>query len=78
MTIRSRGIIIETDSPYVLPHCKDVLPPMLVRRARNSSLILPRVIDEIARLKGVSSEEVERVTAKYAIDLYRLPVSDYM
>ena len=69
-------IVIETDSPYVLPYCKDVLPPKLVRRARNSSLILPRVIDEIARLKGVSSEEVERVTARSAIDLYRLPVSD--
>ena len=69
-------IVIETDSPYVLPACKDVLPPKLVRRARNSSLILPRVIEEIARLKGVSSEEVERMTAKNAIDLYRLPVSD--
>lgn len=69
-------IVIETDSPYVLPYCKDVLPPKLVRRARNSSLILPRVIDEIARLKGVSSEEVERVTARSAINLYRLPVSD--
>ena len=69
-------IVIETDSPYVLPACKDVLPPKLVRRCRYSSLILPRVIEEIARLKGVSAEEVERVTAKNAIDLYRLPVSD--
>ena len=71
-------IVIETDSPYVLPACKDVLPPKLVRRCRNSSLILPRVIDEIARLKGVSSEEVEHMTARNAIDLYRLPVSDNM
>ena len=71
-------IVIETDSPYVLPACKDVLPPKLVRRCRNSSLILPRVIEEIARLQGISSEEVERVTAKNAIDLYRLPVSDNM
>ena len=69
-------ILVETDSPYVLPYCKDVLPPKLVRRCRNSSLILPRVIDEIARLKGISSEEVEWVTAQNAIDLYRLPVSD--
>ena len=69
-------IVIETDSPYVLPACKDVLPPKLVRRCRNSSLILPRVIDEIARLKGISSEEVERATAENAIRLYRLPVSD--
>ena len=69
-------IVIEPDSPYVLPACKDVLPPKLVRRARNSSLILPRVIEEIARLKGVPSEEVEHMTAQSAIDLYRLPVSD--
>ena len=68
--------VIETDSPYVLPYCKDVLPPKLVRRCRNSSLILPRVIDEIARLKGICAEEVERVTAENAIGLYRLPVTD--
>lgn len=66
-------IVVETDSPYVLPHCKDVLPPKLVRRTRNSSLILPRVIDEIAALKGVDPAEVERVTAENAIRLFHLP-----
>ena len=67
------SILVETDSPYVLPYCKDVLPPKLIRRTRNSSLILPRVIDEIARLQGRTPEEVERVTAENAIRLYRLP-----
>lgn len=66
-------IVVETDSPYVLPYCKDVLPPKLVRRTRNSSLILPRVIDEIAAIKGVTPPEVERVTAENAIRLFRLP-----
>ena len=66
-------IVIETDSPYVLPYCKDVLPPKLVRRARNSSLILPRVIEEIAALQGRTAEEVERITAENALRLYRLP-----
>ena len=66
-------IVIETDSPYVLPQCKDVLPPKLVRRVRNSSLILPRVIEEIAALQGRTPEEVERVTAENAIRLYKLP-----
>ena len=65
-------ILVETDSPYVLPYCKDVLPPKLLRRTRNSSLILPRVIGEIARLQGRTPEEVERVTADNAIGLYRL------
>ena len=68
------SIVIETDSPYVLPHCKDVLPPKLVRRMRNSSLVLPRVIREIAAIQGRDPEEVERVTAENAIRLYRLPV----
>lgn len=66
-------IVIETDSPYVLPYCKDVLPPKLVRRTKNSSLILPRVIDEIAALKGIGREEVERITAENAIRLFALP-----
>ena len=65
-------ILIETDSPYVLPYCKDVLPPKLVRRTRNSSLILPRVIEEIALLQGKTPEEVEKATAENAIGLYRL------
>ena len=68
------SIVIETDSPYVLPYCKDVLPPKLVRRMRNSSLVLPRVIQEIAAIQGRNPEEVERVTAENAIRLYRLPV----
>ena len=67
-------ILIETDSPYVLPYCKDVLPPKLVRRTRNSALILPRVIREIAQLQGRTWEDVERITTENAIRLYRLPV----
>ena len=66
-------IVIETDSPYVLPYCKDVLPPKLVRRARNSSLILPKVIEEIAALQGRTPEEVEQATTENAIRLYKLP-----
>lgn len=66
-------ILVETDSPYVLPYCKDVLPPKLVRRTRNSSLILPRVIGEIAALQGREPGEVERVTAENAIRFYGLP-----
>ena len=69
-------ILVETDSPYVLPYCKDVLPPKLVRRTRNSSLILPRVITEIAALQGKTPEEVERITAVNAIRFYGLPGAD--
>lgn len=66
-------ILVETDCPYVLPYCKDVLPPMLVRRTCNSSLILPRVIAEIAALQGKTPDEVERITAENAIRFYGLP-----
>lgn len=66
-------ILVETDSPYVLPYCKDVLPPKQVRRTRNSSQVLPRIIAEIAALQGRTPEEVERVTAENAIRLFRLP-----
>lgn len=65
-------ILVETDSPYVLPYCKDVLPPKQVRRTKNSSLILPRVIAEIAELQGVSRDEVERITAENAVKLFAL------
>ena len=67
-------ILIETDAPYVLPWCKDVLKPRLLRRARNTSLILPAVIAEIARLKNLSPETVEQATAENTTELFRLPV----
>ena len=67
-------ILLETDAPYILPYCKDVLPPKQLRRARNTSLILPAVIAKIAQLKGISPEEVERATAENAIRLFHLPI----
>ena len=69
-------ILVETDAPYILPYCKDVLPPKLLRRAKNTSLILPVVIEKIAQLKNISADEVERATTENAIRLFRLPVSE--
>ena len=65
-------ILIETDAPFILPYCKDVIQPKLLRRARNTSLILPAVIEKIAGLKGITPEEVEKATAENAIRLFRL------
>ena len=67
-------ILIETDAPFILPYCKDVVQPKLLRRARNTSLILPAVIEKIAELKGITPEEVEKATAENAIRLFRLPI----
>ena len=69
-------ILVETDAPFILPYCKDVLPPKLLRRARNTSLILPAVIEKIAALKGLSPSEVEWATADNAVRLFGLPAQE--
>lgn len=55
-------ILLETDSPY--------LSPAPNRGRRNDSRNLPRVVTEIARLKGIAEDEVERVTTENALRLY--------
>ena len=47
-------LVLETDCPY--------LSPVPFRGKRNSSLHLPYVVEEIARLKNVSEEEVRQAT----------------
>ena len=65
-------ILVETDAPFILPYCKDVISGKALRRARNTSLILPVVIQKIAELKGLSADQVEDATAKNAIRLFQL------
>ncbi len=67
-------ILVETDAPFILPYCKDVLPGKALRRTRNTSLILPAVIEKIAQLKGLSPQQVEAATRENTIRLFRLPV----
>ena len=55
-------IILETDCPY--------LAPVPYRGKRNCSLYLPYVVQVIAELKGVSPEEVERITEENARRLF--------
>lgn len=57
-------LVLETDCPYLSPEPH--------RGERNSSLYLPFVAEEIARLKGITAQEVIRVTAENARRLYRL------
>ena len=68
-------LLIETDAPFILPYCKDVIQPKLLRRARNTSLILPAVIKKIAELKGISPDEVEQATTENTIRLFNLPIN---
>ena len=67
-------ILVETDAPFILPYCKDVIQPKLLRRTRNSSLILPAVIKKIAELKGIPTDEVEKATTDNVIRLFQLPI----
>ena len=55
-------ILLETYCPYMAPE------PF--RGKRNSSLYLPYVVQKIAEIKGVSTEEVERVTEANARELF--------
>ncbi len=57
-------LVLETDSPY--------LAPVPYRGKRNSSLYLPYVVGELARIKGLTPREVEDITWNNARALYRL------
>ena len=57
-------IVLETDCPY--------LAPDPYRGKRNYSGYLTRVVERIAELKGITPEEVAKVTWNNACRLYRL------
>ena len=57
-------ILLETDCPY--------LAPTPHRGERNSSLYLPAVRDRIAEIKGLSPDEVERITWENGCRLFGL------
>ena len=56
------SIVVETDSPY--------MAPVPHRGKRNSSEYLPFVIEEIAKIKGMTPAEVESVTYDNAVRLF--------
>jgi TatD DNase family protein len=61
-------LVLETDCPY--------LTPVPHRGERNSSLYLPYVAKEIARIKNVDYETVVRVTRENAMKFYRINSED--
>ncbi|MBI4138224.1 MAG: TatD family hydrolase [Candidatus Wildermuthbacteria bacterium] len=78
-------IVLETDSPYLTPAIAGTVPATLARRSleekrdeggphdeRNEPLFVKYVAEEIARIKGISLEEVARVTTQNAKDLFSL------
>lgn len=57
-------IVVETDAPY--------LPPVPFRGKRNDSRYLSYVIEQLAEWKGISAEEMERITFENGKRLYGL------
>lgn len=57
-------IVIETDCPY--------MAPVPFRGKRNDSSYLTYVDEKIAEIKGISIEEVMRITYENAIKVYRI------
>ena len=55
-------IVVETDCPYLSPEPH--------RGKRNSSLYIPYILQTIADIKGVTEEEVERITYNTACTLF--------
>lgn len=65
-------LLVETDSPYVLPDIPWEGSRKSLGRVRNSSL-LPRIIEEIARLKRLPPETVEAAVLENTRRVFRLP-----
>ena len=57
-------LVVETDAPY--------LSPVPVRGRRNDSRYLPHVIAKLAEWKGVTPEEMTRITCENGKRLFRL------
>lgn len=65
-------ILLETDSPYVLPEVPTPKETGLTNRTRNTPIIIHAVAKEIARLKNRTTEEVIAACDNNAKTLFRL------
>ena len=55
-------LLLETDSPYLAPEPN--------RGKRNTSLNIPYIAEEIARIKGITAREVTEITEQNALRLF--------
>ena len=58
--------VVETDTPFLSP----------IQGKRNEPANVRFAIEEIAKLKGLTKEEVDEVTTRNAIDFYRLQLKN--
>jgi TatD DNase family protein len=57
-------IVLETDCPYLSPEPN--------RGQRNDSTNIKYVVKELAGIKGISEEEIERITYENAMKMYEI------
>lgn len=61
-TVPMEAILLETDCPYMAPEPH--------RGTRNDSSNIPYVVNTIAQIKGISTDEVEQITWENAMRLF--------
>ncbi|MBQ7012046.1 MAG: TatD family hydrolase [Clostridia bacterium] len=70
------SLLVETDAPYLRPDISEVnTSNRQKKKARNSSLILPSVIERIAELRGLSPADVEEAIYQNTLQVFRLTES---
>ena len=57
-------LLIETDSPFLAPHP--------YRGKRNESSYIKLVLEEIANIRGISVEELDKITTENAKRLFKI------
>jgi len=67
--IPANRLMVETDAPYLLPR---TLKPMPKDR-RNEPMWLPHIVEELARDRGETPEQVAAATTATATAFFRLP-----
>lgn len=68
-------LIVETDAPFILPEFPYDGSKKSRRKIRNTSTILPLVIEEIAKIKGIDIETAERVIYNNTMRIFNLEPS---
>jgi TatD DNase family protein len=69
------ALLVETDAPYIRPDIRHLpVSGKERKKARNTSLILPMVIREIARLRDTTDERIEEATCRNALEIFRLDI----
>jgi TatD DNase family protein len=67
VSIPIENIILETDSPY--------LTPVPYRGKRNESSYLVHIAEKLSEIYSISIKEVEDLTTKSALELFKIPLS---